>query len=162
MVCDEGVIVEIVTPGTGTPVADGEIGEVLVTNFNKDFPMIRFATGDMSAILPGESACGRTNMRIVGWRGRADQATNVKGMFVRPEQVASLVSRHDAVIKARVVVTHDGSSDQMHVMLESTDGAIEGMEDSIRDVLKLRATVEWLTPDSLPKDGIVIEDKRDI
>ena len=162
MVCDEGVIVEIVTPGTGTPVADGEIGEVLVTNFNKDFPMIRFATGDMSAILPGESACGRTNMRIVGWRGRADQATKVKGMFVRPEQVASLVSRHDAVTKARVVVTHDGSSDQMHVMLETTDGAIEGMEDSIRDVLKLRATVEWLTPDSLPKDGIVIEDKRDI
>ena len=162
MVCDEGVVVEIVTPGTGDPVPDGEIGEVLVTNFNRDFPMIRFATGDMSAVLPGESPCGRTNMRIVGWRGRADQATKVKGMFVRPEQVATLARRHDAIGKVRVVVTHDGSNDQMLVRIESASGAIDGIEDSIRDILKLRGEVEWLEPGGLPKDGIVIEDQREI
>ena len=162
MICDEHVIVEIVTPGTGNPVADGEIGEVVVTNFNRDFPMIRFATGDMSAVLPGESPCGRTNMRIVGWRGRADQATKVKGMFVRPEQVATLVDRYDSISKARVIVNHDGSSDHMHVKIESTTADISDIENSIRDILKLRATVEWLKPGELPNDGIVIEDQRDI
>jgi phenylacetate-CoA ligase len=162
MVCDEGVIVEIVTPGTGIPVADGEIGEVVVTNFNRDFPMIRFATGDLSAVLPGVSPCGRTNMRVVGWRGRADQATKVKGMFVRPEQVATLVARYDCIKKARVIVSHDGSADQMHVKIESTEADIDGIDDSIRDILKLRASVEWLTPGALPNDGLVIEDQRDI
>lgn len=162
MICDENVIVEIVTPGTGRPVADGEIGEVVVTNFNRDFPMIRFATGDMSAVMPGESSCGRTNMRIVGWRGRADQATKVKGMFIRPEQVAALVERYDDITKARVIVSHDGSTDNMHIKLESTLDTIDGIEDAIRDILKLRATVSILKPDELPKDGIVIEDQREL
>ena len=162
MVCDEQVIVEIVTPGTGNPVAEGEVGEVVVTNFNRDFPMIRFATGDLSAVLPGESPCGRTNMRIVGWRGRADQATKVKGMFVRPEQVATLVERYDSIKKARVIVNHDGSSDHMHVKIESTEADISGIDDSIRDILKLRATVEWLKPGELPNDGLVIEDQRQL
>ena len=162
MVCDEGVIIEIVTPGTGDPVPDGDIGEVIVTNFNRDFPMIRFATGDLSAVMPGESPCGRTNVRIVGWRGRADQATKVKGMFVRPEQVAALVGRHEAIKKARVVISHDGSSDQMHIKFETLDGAIDDIETSIRETLKLRATVEWLSPGALPNDGIVIDDQRQI
>jgi phenylacetate-CoA ligase len=162
MVCDEGVIVEIVTPGTGIPVAMGEVGEVVVTNFNRDFPMIRFATGDLSAVLPGESPCGRTNMRIVGWRGRADQATKVKGMFVRPEQVATLVARHDGINKARLIVSHDGSSDSLLVKIESTEANINGMDESIREVLKLAASVEWLKPGELPNDGLVIEDQREI
>ena len=162
MVCDEKVIVEIVTPGTGHPVADGEVGEVVVTNFNRDFPMVRFATGDLSAVLPGESPCGRTNMRIVGWRGRADQATKVKGMFVRPEQVATLVERYDSIKKARVIVNHDGSSDHMHVKIESSEADISGIDESIRDILKLRATVEWLKPGELPNDGLVIEDQRQL
>ncbi|MGU9961649.1 MAG: phenylacetate--CoA ligase family protein [Candidatus Puniceispirillales bacterium WSBS_2018_MAG_OTU23] len=162
MIVDEGVIVEIVTPGTGMPVPEGDVGEVVVTSFNQDFPMIRFATGDLSAVLPGQSACGRTNMRIVGWRGRADQSTKVKGMFVRPEQVAALVERHDSIIKARVTVTHDGSSDQMLVQFEATGVLVANIEDSIRDVLKLRADVEWCAPRSLPNDGLVIDDKRPI
>lgn len=162
MIVDEGVIVEIVTPGTGTPVPTGEIGEVIVTSLNRDFPMIRFATGDLSAVLPGESPCGRTNLRIVGWRGRADQATKIKGMFVRPEQVAQLVSRYDSITKARVTVRHDGSSDQMHIQFESTEADISGIDDAIRDVLKLRGTVEWCAPGSLPNDGKVIDDSREI
>ena len=162
MICDENVIVEIVTPGTGNPVADGEIGEIVVTNFNTDFPMVRFATGDMSAVLPGESPCGRTNMRIVGWRGRADQATKVKGMFVRPEQVATLVERYDNIHKARVVVNHDGSSDSMHVKIESLTADIDGIDAIMRDIFNLRATVEWLKLGALPNDGIVIEDQREI
>ena len=162
MIVDEGVIVEIVTPGTGHPVPAGEIGEVLVTSLNKDFPMIRFATGDLSAVLPGESPCGRTNLRIVGWRGRADQATKVKGMFVRPEQVAQLVARFDSISKARVTVSHDGSSDQMHIQFESTEADISGIDEAVRDVLKLRGTVEWCAPGSLPNDGKVIDDSREI
>lgn len=160
LIVDEGVIVEIVTPGTGKPVKDGEIGEVVVTNFNSDFPMIRFATGDLSAVMPGVSPCGRTNMRIVGWRGRADQATKVKGMFVRPEQVAMLVDRHDSITKARVTVSHDGSSDQMLVQLEHDSAAIDNIQDSIKDILKLRADVEWCAQGSLPNDGLVISDER--
>jgi len=162
MIVDEGVIVEIVTPGTGNPVPTGEIGEVLVTSLNPDFPMIRLATGDLSAVLPGESPCGRTNLRIVGWRGRADQATKVKGMFVRPEQVALLVARYDTISKARVTVSHDGSSDQMHIQFESTESDIAGIDEAIRDVLKLRGTVEWCMPGSLPNDGKVIDDRREI
>jgi len=162
MIVDEGVVVEIVTPGTGNPVPAGEIGEVLVTSLNRDFPMIRFATGDLSAVLPGESPCGRTNTRIVGWRGRADQATKVKGMFVRPEQVAELVARYDSIIRARITVSHDGSSDQMLVQLETTQSDIPGIEETIRDVLKLRGTVEWCPPGSLPNDGKVIDDRRQI
>jgi phenylacetate-CoA ligase len=162
MIVDEGVVVEIVTPGTGVPVADGEVGEVVVTNFNRDFPMIRFATGDLSAVMPGVSPCGRTNMRIVGWRGRADQATKVKGMFVRPEQVAMLVSRHEAILKARITISHDGSSDQMLVQFETAGTPIDGIENSIKDVLKLRADVEWCALGALPNDGLVIHDARSI
>jgi phenylacetate-CoA ligase len=122
MIVDEGVIVEIVRPGTGDPVPDGEVGEVVVTTLNPDYPLIRFATGDLSAVLPGRSPCGRTNMRIKGWMGRADQTTKIKGMFVRPEQVAELVARHRDVARARVVATRDGEMDMMTVQLETEAG----------------------------------------
>ena len=161
MIVDEGVIVEIVTPGTGNPVAEGEVGEVVVTTLNPDYPLIRFATGDMSAVLAGQSPCGRTNMRIKGWMGRADQTAKIKGMFVRPEQVADLVARHDEVSKARVVVSRDGESDSMTVLCEAANGADAGrIEASVRDVLKLRGRVELNPVGSLPNDGKVIDDQR--
>lgn len=160
MILDENVIVEIVTPGTGDPVPEGEVGEVLVTTLNPDYPLIRFATGDLSAIMPGNSPCGRTNTRIKGWMGRADQTTKVKGMFVRPEQVAELVSRHEAVHKARVVVTREGEQDAMTVQLEVSGGAPEDFAESVVAVLKLKGHVELVAVGSLPKDGVVIEDKR--
>jgi len=162
MIVDEGVIVEIVVPGTGIPVEDGQIGEVVVTTFSHETPLIRFATGDLSAILPGTSPCGRTNKRIVGWRGRADQATKIKGMFVRPEQVAALVARHDEIVRARVTVTHDGSTDIMTVQLEASQGFPETFTGSVQDIFKLRGQVEVVMPDDLPNDGLVIDDKRDI
>lgn len=160
LIVDEGVIVEIVTPGTGTPVAPGELGEVLVTTLDPTYPLIRFATGDISGILPGESPCGRTNLRIVGWRGRADQATKVKGMFVRPEQVAALVARHPEITKARVTVTETDGHDTMAVALEARGGTEAVFAESIRDVLKLRAEVSLVAPGSLPNDGKVIDDQR--
>jgi len=162
LILDEGVIVEIVRPGTGQPVAEGEIGEIVVTALNDDMPMIRFATGDLSAFMPGISPCGRTNKRIVGWRGRADQATKVKGMFVRPEQLAQLVDRHDEIVRARITVTHDGSADQMTVQIETADGDIAAYEQSVRDILKLRGHIEIVAPNSLPNDGKVIDDQREI
>jgi len=161
MILDEGVLVEIVTPGTGTRVPDGEIGEVVVTTLNTDYPLIRFATGDLSSIMPGLSPCGRTNNRITGWRGRADQATKVKGMFVRPEQVAELVARHDDVQKARIIVRTVDQMDAMTVQLETKVTAPEVYADSIKDILKLRGEVELVPPGHLPTDGIVIEDTRD-
>ncbi len=161
MILDEGVIVEIVTPGTGNRVPDGEVGEVVVTALNPDYPLIRLATGDLSSIMPGLSPCGRTNNRITGWRGRADQATKIKGMFVRPEQVAELVSRHDDVVKARVIVSTKDQMDTMTVQLETEASAAEMFEGSIKDILKLRGEVELMPPGSLPTDGIVIEDARD-
>ncbi|MBO9473962.1 AMP-binding protein [Shimia sp. R10_1] len=160
MIIDEGVIVEIVTPGTGTPVAPGEVGEVVVTTLNPDYPLIRFATGDLSAILPGESPCGRTNMRIKGWMGRADQTAKIKGMFVRPEQVAALVAKHDEIAKARVIATRAGEMDVMTVQIESPGGDAAAYGASVVDALKLKGTVEIVAPGSLPKDGIVIEDQR--
>ena len=160
LVLDEGVVVEIVRPGTGDPVPDGEIGEVVVTTLNPDFPMIRFATGDLSAIMPGQSICGRTNRRIVGWRGRADQATKVKGMFVRPEQVAQLAARFDEITRVRVTVTHDGSQDQMTVQIEGAAEAEPAYTEAVRDLLKLRGTIEVVAQDSLPNDGKVIDDQR--
>ncbi|WP_422048324.1 phenylacetate--CoA ligase family protein [Shimia sp.] len=160
MIIDEGVIVEIVTPGTGTPVAPGEVGEVVVTTLNPDYPLIRFATGDLSAILPGESPCGRTNMRIKGWMGRADQTAKIKGMFVRPEQVAALVAKHDEIAKARVIATRSGEMDVMTVQIESPGGDAAAYGASVVDALKLKGTVEIVAPGSLPKDGIVIEDQR--
>ena len=162
MIVDEGAIVEIVIPGTGIPVEDGQIGEVVVTTFSHETPLIRFATGDLSAILPGASACGRTNKRIVGWRGRADQATKIKGMFIRPEQVAALVARHDEIIRARVTVTHNGATDLMTVQLEASQGSAETFAGSVQDIFKLRGQVEVVMPGQLPNDGLVIDDKRDI
>ncbi len=163
MIVDEGVIVEIVRPGTGDPVPVGEVGEVVVTTLNPDYPLIRFATGDLSAILPGESPCGRTNMRIKGWMGRADQTTKVKGMFVRPEQVAALVRKLAGVEKARVVVTRDGARDVMAVQVELAEvpDDLSAMKSAVADVLKLRGEVEVVAPGSLPNDGKVIDDRRD-
>ncbi|NRB02759.1 MAG: phenylacetate--CoA ligase family protein [Rhodobacteraceae bacterium] len=161
MIVDEGVIVEIVTPGTGDPVAEGDVGEVVVTSLNPDYPLIRFATGDMSAVLPGQSPCGRTNMRIKGWMGRADQTTKIKGMFVRPEQVAALVAKHDDIAKARVIAGRDGASDTMTVKIESAGGDAEAFAASVAETLKLKGAVEIVAPGSLPKDGLVIEDTRD-
>ncbi|ATG44955.1 phenylacetate-CoA ligase PaaK [Phaeobacter piscinae] len=160
MIVDEQVIVEIVTPGTGTPVAVGEVGEVVVTTLNPDYPLIRFATGDLSAVLPGESPCGRTNMRIKGWMGRADQTTKIKGMFVRPEQVAALVDKHDEIVKARVIASRDGEMDAMTVQIEAQDGDEIAFSRSVVEVLKLKGRVEVVAPGALPKDGLVIEDQR--
>jgi phenylacetate-CoA ligase len=167
LVIDEGVIVEIVRPGTGDPVAEGEVGEVVVTTFNTDYPLIRFGTGDLSAFLPESmtkaSPCGRTNVRIKGWMGRADQTTKVKGMFVHPEQVAAVVKRHPGIARARLVVTNPDSTDRMTLNCEV--GTVEaGMEaaiaDSVRDTTKLRAEIRLVAVGSLPNDGKVIEDSR--
>lgn len=160
MILDEGVIVEIVRPGTGDPVPEGEVGEVVVTTLNPDYPLIRFATGDLSAILPGQSPCGRTNARIKGWMGRADQTTKIKGMFVRPEQVAEFVGRHEEVARARVVATREGEMDVMTVQVETraTNPAI--YEPSVVAALKMKGRIELVPPGSLPNDGKVIDDLR--
>lgn len=165
MIVDEGVLVEIVTPGTGDPVAPGQVGEVVVTTLNPDYPLIRFATGDLSAILQGESPCGRSNMRIAGWMGRADQTTKIKGMFVRPEQVAALVARLAQVGRARVVADREDEKDVMTVRLETLTAAVpDGLEaeaaEAVAQVLKLRGRIEICSPGSLPNDGKVIEDLR--
>ena len=160
MIVDEGVIVEIVRPGTGDPVAEGEVGEVVVTSLNPDYPLIRFATGDLSAVLPGISPCGRTNMRIKGWMGRADQTTKIKGMFVRPEQVAELVARHPEIAKARVIATRAGEMDAMTVQIEAEGGDANAFGASVAAVLKLKGAVEIVAPGSLPNDGKVIDDQR--
>ena len=160
LIVDEGVIVEIVTPGTGTPVEEGRIGEVLVTVLNHDYPLIRFATGDLSAFIPGLSSCGRTNRRLAGWKGRADQTTKIKGMFVRPEQVAELKTRCPEVERVRVVVTRQDEMDAMTVLVESDSARIAGIEDDIVSVLKLRGEVEFRPVGSLPNDGKVIDDQR--
>lgn len=160
MVVDERVLVEIVRPGTGIPVPEGEVGEVVVTTLNPDYPLLRFATGDLSAVLPGTSPCGRTNMRIRGWMGRADQTTKIKGMFVRPEQVAALVARHPEIARARVVADRAGDMDVMTVLLETGAEDAARYEGTVLDTLKLRGRVELVAPGSLPNDGKVIEDRR--
>ncbi|SMR82419.1 phenylacetate-CoA ligase [Aliiroseovarius halocynthiae] len=160
MIVDEGVIVEIVRPGTGDPVAPGEVGEVVVTTLNPDYPLIRFATGDLSAVLPGVSPCGRTNMRIKGWMGRADQTAKIKGMFVRPEQVADFVSKHSEIAKARVIATREGEMDAMTVQVEADGGNADTYAKSVADTLKLKGKIELVAPGSLPNDGIVIDDQR--
>ena len=160
MIVDEGVIVEIVTPGTGSPVGAGEVGEVVVTTLNRDYPLIRFATGDLSAVMAGQSPCGRTNMRIKGWMGRADQTTKIKGMFVRPEQVADLVAKHDEIDRARVIAVRDGEMDGMIVQLETSATDTARYEASVMDCLKLRGRIELVAPGGLPRDGLVIEDRR--
>lgn len=160
MIVDEGVIVEIVRPGTGDPVPEGEVGEVVVTTLNPDYPLIRFATGDMSAVMPGQSPCGRTNMRIKGWMGRADQTTKIKGMFVRPEQVAELVAAHPEVTRARVVAAREGEMDSLTVRIESPGGDAATYAETAAKVLKLKGAIEIVAPGSLPNDGLVIEDTR--
>jgi len=163
MILDEDLILEIVRPGTGEPVMDGEVGEVVVTNFNAEYPMIRLGTGDLSAVLPGPSPCGRTNVRIRGWLGRADQTTKVRGMFVHPGQIAEIVKRHPEVGRARLVITGEMANDAMTLRCEAA-GAPEGlaarMTETIRDITKLRGEVEFVAPGSLPNDGKVIEDAR--
>jgi phenylacetate-CoA ligase len=163
LVLDEGVIVEIVRPGTGDPVAEGEVGEVVVTVLNPDYPLIRFGTGDLSAVLPGACPTGRTNTRIKGWMGRADQTTKVRGMFVHPGQVNQVAKRFPAVLKARLVVTGEMANDQMTMRVESREITQElqrALADAVRDVTKLRAEVELVVPGTLPNDGKVIEDAR--
>ena len=161
MIVDEGVIVEIVTPGTGNPVPIGEVGEVVVTSLHSDYPLIRFATGDLSAFMEGVSPCGRTNIRIKGWMGRADQTTKIKGLFVRPEQVADLVSSHKDIQRARVIATREGEMDVMTVKIETDHQDPAGFGASITSTLKLKGNVELVSPGSLPRDGIVIEDLRE-
>ena len=165
LVLDEGVIVEIVRPGTGDPVPEGEVGELVVTTLlNTDYPLIRFGTGDLSAVLPGTCPSGRTNTRIKGWMGRADQTTKVRGMFVHPGQVAEIVRRFPDIVKARLVVTGEMANDSMTLKVETACTAPEGLQsrvgEAIRDVTKLRGDVEVLLPGSLPNDGKVIEDAR--
>ena len=163
LVVEEDVLLEIVRPGTGDPVAEGEVGEVVVTSFNRDYPLLRFATGDLSALLPGISPCGRTNMRIRGWLGRADQTTKVKGMFVHPSQVATVLARHGDVGRARLVVDNAGGQDRMvlHCEVASPSDALQAaLVASIREVTKLRGEVAFLAPAALANDGKVIEDLR--
>jgi phenylacetate-CoA ligase len=157
LVVDEGVLVEIVRPGTGDPVADGEVGEVVVTTFNEDYPLLRFATGDLSARLAGASPCGRTNMRIKGWLGRADQATKVRGMFVHPHQVAEVLRRH-GLERARLVVENEGGEDRMTLRVLGLHGAPAPVAATLREVTKVRGEV--VAVDALPNDGKVIEDAR--
>ncbi len=165
LVVDEDVLVEIVRPGTGTAVADGEVGEVVVTNFNDDYPLVRFATGDLSAFLDGASPCGRTNRRIKGWLGRADQTTKVRGLFVHPAMVAEIVRRHPAIGRARMVVTGTVGDDRMTLRCEPAsamdlDPQRDAIVATIRDVTQLRGDVELVVAGSLPNDGKVVEDAR--
>ena len=163
MILEEARILEIVRPGTGDPVPAGEVGEVVITTFNRDYPLIRFATGDLSAVLPGASPCGRTNVRIKGWMGRADQSTKVRAMFVTPAQVSDVTRRHPEVLRARLVVEGEAGNDRMTLKCEARDrpaGLAEAIVASIREVTKLRGEVELVPPGSLPNDGKVIEDQR--
>jgi len=164
MIIDEELIVEILRPGTGDPVAGGEVGEVVVTPLNTDYPLVRFATGDLSAVLPGISPCGRTNMRIRGWMGRADQTTKVKGMFVHPFQVAEVVKRYKEILKARLVVDNPGGQDRMTLHCEVAEApptqVVQAIAESLRDVTKLRGEVAFRKRGELPNDGKVIEDAK--
>jgi phenylacetate-coenzyme A ligase PaaK-like adenylate-forming protein len=164
MVLDEGVILELVRPGTGDPVAPGEIGEVVITTLTPEYPLLRFATGDLSALLPEPSPCGRTNQRIKGWLGRADQTTKVRGMFVHPSQIAEIVRRHRSVIRARLVVERSSSGDMMTLLVELGESPEEAnaIAGSVQSVTKLRAAVTSVPVGSLPNDGKVIEDRRPI
>ena len=163
LVLDEGVIVEIVRPGTGDPVPEGEVGELVITTLNPDYPLIRFGTGDLSAVLPGRCPTGRTNTRIKGWLGRADQTTKVRGMFVHPGQLAAVVKRFPQITKARLVVSGEMANDEMLLQvetLETAPGLAQLLADALREVTKLRGEVQMLPPGSLPNDGKVIEDAR--
>jgi phenylacetate-CoA ligase len=164
MIVAEGIIVEILRPGTGDPVAEGEVGEVVVTTFSRDYPLIRFGTGDLSAVMAGISPCGRTNMRLKGWMGRADQRTKVKGMFVDPAQVAEVLKRHPEIKKGRLVVDNPGGKDAMTLHIEVEGGGDEGLTAAIAEttqsVCKIKGAVELASPGSLANDGKVIDDVR--
>jgi phenylacetate-CoA ligase len=164
MILDEALILEIVRVGTGEPLPEGDIGEVVVTSLNPEYPLIRFGTGDLSAVLPGASPCGRTNTRIRGWLGRADQATKVKGMFVHPSQVAEVARRHGEIVKARLVVDNPQGSDRMTLRCELRGAPAaeltQAILDSLRSVTKLRGEVAFARPGELPDDGKVVEDAR--
>ena len=163
LVLDENVIVEIVRPGTGDPVPEGEVGELVVTTLNTDYPLIRFGTGDLSAVLSGPCPTGRTNARIKGWMGRADQTTKVRGMFVHPGQVAAIASRFPQVMRARLVVSGEMANDQMVLQVETTEtsgGLATQLAEVTREITKLRGEVELVAPGTLPNDGKVIEDAR--
>lgn len=163
MLLDEGLILEICRPGTGEPVAEGEVGEIVVTTFNPIYPLIRYGTGDMTAILPGTSSCGRTSTRIKGWMGRADQSCKVRGMFVHAKLVGEIVGRHPEVAKARFVITNPDNRDQMTLKVEAEKGdaaLLDAVKQSVTTVTKLRGEVEIVAPGSLPNDGIVVEDAR--
>ncbi len=162
LVLDEGVVVEIVRPGTGDPVPEGEVGELVVTTLNPDYPLIRFGTGDLSAVLPGTCPTGRTNARIKGWMGRADQTTKVRGMFVHPGQVAEVTKRFPAIKRARLVVSGEMANDQLTLKVETLEatGLAEKISEAVRDVTKLRADIALVEVGSLPNDGKVIEDAR--
>lgn len=163
MIIDEGVIMEIVRPGTGDPVPDGEVGEIVVTTFNKVYPLVRFATGDLSAVLPGASPCGRTNTRIKGWMGRADQSAKVRGMFVHPKQVNEIAARHEEIARARLVLENPDNKDRMTLRCEVSggdDSLQAAITESVQSILKLRGEVELVQPGSLPNDGKVIDDTR--
>jgi phenylacetate-CoA ligase len=163
LVVNEGLIVEIVRPGTGEPLAMGEVGEVVVTRLNSDYPLLRFATGDLSAFLPGRSPCGRTNLQLRGWLGRADQTTKVKGMFVHPSQVAEIGKQHPELIRLRLVVSRHGEQDLMTLRAEAKtngNGLCEAVGSTLQAVTKLRGAVEVVAPGTLPNDGKVIVDER--
>jgi phenylacetate-CoA ligase len=163
LVVDEGVILEIVRPGTGDVLPDGEVGEVVITVFNADYPMVRFGTGDLSAVLAGPCPTGRTNLRIKGWMGRADQTAKVRGMFVHPSQVAEVLKRHPELARARLVVEGEMANDQMTLRAEahsSPEGLVQAVAATVRDVTKLRCDVRLYPLGSLPNDGKVIEDAR--
>ena len=165
MIVNEHLLIEIVRPGTGDPVAEGEVGEVVVTSFNRDYPMIRLATGDLSAVLAGISPCGRTNMRIKGWMGRADQTTKVKGMFVHPGEIAEVARRHPALGRVRLTVTRADEQDVMTLLAECTApeaGLAEAVAVSLQAVTKLRGTIKLVAPGTLPNDGKVIADERPV
>jgi phenylacetate-CoA ligase len=163
LVLDEGVIVEIVRPGTGDPVPEGEVGELVVTTLNPDYPLIRFGTGDLSAVLPGACPTGRTNTRIKGWMGRADQTAKVRGLFVHPSQVAEVLRRFPEASKARLVISGEMANDRMTLKVETVvapDQLGARLAEAMRDVTKLRSEIELCAPGSLPNDGKVIDDTR--
>jgi phenylacetate-CoA ligase len=165
LIVNEHLIVEIVRPGTGDPVPNGEVGEVVVTSFDADYPMIRLATGDLSAVLPGVSPCGRTNMRIKGWMGRADQTTKIKGMFVHPGQVAEIAKRHPELGRVRLVVTRAGEQDVMTLIAECaapTAALAVAAAETLQSVTKLKGEVKFAAPQSLPNDGKMIADERGV
>ena len=163
LVLGEDILVEIVRPGTGDPVAEGEVGELVITVLNRDYPLIRFGTGDLSAVLPGTCPTGRTNTRIKGWLGRADQTTKVRGMFVHPGQVAAIVKRFPQVQRARLVVSGEMANDHMVLQVETQEtaaGLAMQLQETMREVTKLRGEIEMVPPGTLPNDGKVIEDAR--